>query len=171
MEQKEKKYRKVLCAVRGQLESQATAKRAISIALEHQASLHYCYILDLEFMKDASPTLSPIRHVYRELEDMSEFALSILAEKTQQRGVGDVDYSILKGDVPETLIEFSEYIGADVIVMGTPIKSMGKNVFTPHQFDAFVEKIRDETGIDVVEVRPETNNDLTGFPGTATSPV
>ncbi len=166
MAQKKKVYKIVLCAVRGQLESRATAKKAIQIALEHEASLHYCYIIDVEFMKSAAPTLAPIRQVYRQLEEMSEFALSILRDRSIEQGLEDVDYKILKGEIPRQLIDYSLEINADVIVLGTPImKSMGKSVFTPKQFDAFVEKIKSEIGIDVVEVRPKVNNDLKDFPG------
>lgn len=165
----EKAYKKILCAVRGQLESRATARKAIGLALEHGASLEYCFIIDVEFLKGAATTLSTIRHVYRQLEEMTEFALAILKDQTIEQGVPDVDYRILKGDIPTMLIEHAQNISADAIVLGFPIKSMGKNVFKPKEFQAFVERIESELGIDVIDVKPESKENLKDFPGTGGS--
>jgi hypothetical protein len=41
---------------------------------------------------------------------------------------------------------------AQIMVIGRPMLSMGQNVFTPQEFEAFATELERETGIQVIPV-------------------
>ncbi len=142
----------ILCAVRGQPRSRDTATQAINLALETGARLTFALVIDAEFMGQVSPTLSTLRTVYRQLEEMGEFAMLILCDRAQRRGVAQVDSTIRKGSVPEELKKLAMESAAGVLVMGTPSGKPGHDVFTQANFDAFVADLEATAGIQVIQV-------------------
>ena len=144
--------RHIICAVRGQPESRATVTHAIDLALEHDALLTFCLVIDAEFIGQAAPTLTPLRAAYRQLEDMGEFSMLILCDRAQRRGVKQVDYHIRKGNIPEQLRQLAQETDADMMILGRPIRSVGRSVFTPAEFDSFIESLEKEADIQVVQV-------------------
>ncbi len=149
---KPRKYNKILCAVRGRPESRETATRAIDLAIEQQAKLTFIHVIDAEFLGPATPTLSPLRMVYQQLEQMGDFAMLILCDRAKRRGVEEVDYILERGNVPKRLRKIIQESDADALVIGRPIPGPGKSVFTPEQFDAFIAQIEVEDGLDVIQV-------------------
>jgi nucleotide-binding universal stress UspA family protein len=142
----------IICAVRGQPESRATVTKAINIALEHKAQLIFCLVIDAEFLGHSAPTMAPLRAVYRQLEDMGEFSMLILCDRARNRGIEEVDYIIRKGNIPRQLHLLAAEIGAEMMVLGRPFRSFGRNVFTPAKFEKFVEKLERETGTKIIQV-------------------
>lgn len=142
----------IICAVHGQPESRKTVTRAIDLALEHDAHLTFCLIIDVEFLGKAAPTLTSLQAAYRQIEDMGEFSMLILCDRAQRRGVGNVDYQIRRGNIPEQLRLLASEIDAEVMILGCPIRGMGRSVFTPTEFDSFVEGLEQDTGIHIVQV-------------------
>jgi RNase H-fold protein (predicted Holliday junction resolvase) len=57
-----------------------------------------------------------------------------------------------KGNIPEQLRQLVQEVKADVMVMGRPVPGMGRSVFTPAEFNAFVEKLVQEAGIQIIQV-------------------
>jgi nucleotide-binding universal stress UspA family protein len=155
----EERIEHIICAVRGQPESRETVTRAIDLALEHNAHLTFCLVIDAEFLGQAAPTLSRLKTVYQQLEDMGEFSMLILCDRAQRRGVDKVDYQIRKGNVPEQLRLLASETEAQVLVLGRPMRGPGRSVFSPAEFDAFVEGVKQDTGIHVVEVVHEKSKD------------
>lgn len=144
--------RHIICAVRGQPESRATVTRAIDLALEHDALLTFCLVIDAEFIGQSAPTLTSLRAAYRQLEDMGEFSMLILCDRAERRGVKQVDYHIRKGNIPEQLRQLANETDAQMMVMGRPMRSGGQSVFTPAEFDSFIESLEKEAGIQVVQI-------------------
>jgi nucleotide-binding universal stress UspA family protein len=142
----------IICAVRGQPHSRETATRAIDLALEHGARLTFFLVLGAEFMGKAAPTMLPLNRVYRQLQDMGEFAMLILCDRARRRGVERVDYLIRTGDVPEQVRQFAIESDADMMVVGHPKQSVGKSVFDPDEFDCFVKELERDANIRVVQV-------------------
>lgn len=142
----------IMCAVRGQPESRKTVTKAIDLALEHNAQLTFCLIIDVEFLGQAAPTLTPLSAAYRLLEDMGEFSMLILCDRAQRRGVSNSQYLIRKGDIPTQLRKLVLEFEPDLLVMGRPIRDIGFSVFTPEEFDSFVESLEQGTGIHVIQV-------------------
>ena len=142
----------IICAVRGQPHSRETATRAIDLALEHNARLTFFLVLGAEFMAKAAPTMVPLNSVFRQLQDMGEFAMLILCDRARRRGVEQVDYLIRTGDIPEQVRQFAIEAQAEMMVLGRPKQSAGKSVFVPDEFDCFVEELERDANIRVVQV-------------------
>jgi nucleotide-binding universal stress UspA family protein len=141
----------IICAVRGQPESRITVTKAIDLALEHDASLTFCLVIDVEFLGQSAPTLTPLSAAYRQLEDLGEFSMLILCDRAQRRGVKKVGYLIRKGNIPAELRQLVHEVRAEVMVLGRPVHGTGYSAFTPAEFDTFVESI-EKAGIQIVQV-------------------
>lgn len=144
--------RHIICAVRGQPESRATVTRAIDLALEHDARLTFSLVIDAEFIGQAAPTLTSLQAAYRQLEDMGEFSMLILCDRAQRRGVKQANYHIRKGNIPEQLRQLALETDAEMMILGRPLRGVGGSVFTPAEFDSFIESLEQETGLQVVQV-------------------
>jgi hypothetical protein len=83
---------------------------------------------------------------------MGKFSMLILFDRAQRRGVKKVDYLFCKGNFFEQLHLLAIETGAEVMVLGRPVRGMGRRVFTPAKFDSFVESLEQETGIHIVQI-------------------
>ncbi|MBU0491122.1 MAG: universal stress protein [Chloroflexi bacterium] len=146
----EKKVKHVLCAVRGGRESRDTVTRAIDLALETGARLTFFHAIDAEFLGHA--TVGRLSVVYQELHEMREFAMLILCDRAQRRGVSEVGYEVREGDIKAELRQCADETDAEVLVLGRPVRSPGSNVFTPDEFDELVTFLDAETDRRVVQV-------------------
>jgi nucleotide-binding universal stress UspA family protein len=142
----------ILCAVRGQPRSRETATQAINLALESGARLTFVLIIDAEFMSQAAPTMSSLRAVYRQLEEMGEFAMSILCDRAERRGVAQVGSIIRKGIVQDELRNLATEIDAGVLVIGKPSGDRSRDVFTQAEFETFVADLEMTAGLQVIQV-------------------
>jgi nucleotide-binding universal stress UspA family protein len=145
-------FEHIICAVRGQPESRKTVTRAIDLALDHDAHLTFCLVIDVEFLGQSAPTMTPLIAAYRQLEDLGEFSMLILCDRAERRVVKEVEYLIRKGNISEQLHRLVKEVGAEVMVMGRPVPGMERSVFTPAEFDAFVERLEQEAGIRIIQV-------------------
>ncbi len=142
----------IICAVRGGPESRDTVTHAIDLALQLRARLTFFRVMDAEFLNHA--TIGPLRVVYGELREVAKFAMLILCDRAQRRGVTHVDYVISEGNVREKLRLQAAEARGDILVMGRPIRSPGSNVFKAEEYDAFVADLERETGVRVISVSP-----------------
>jgi nucleotide-binding universal stress UspA family protein len=145
--------RHIICAVRGGPESRETVTRAIDLSLEHDARLTFLHVLDAEFLEYA--TIGPLSVVYRELNEMGTFTMLILADRAQRRGVEQVDYALPEGNIRAELIRYVNETMAEMMVMGRPTRSPGRNVFKIAEFDDFVAELEREGNLSIVKVPPE----------------
>ena len=144
----------IICAVRGGPESRETVTRAIDLALEEEARLTFFHVMDAEFLGYA--TIGPLSVVYNELVEMGTFTMLILCDRAQRRGVAQVDYIVREGNIRRQLRQFATETKAEVMVMGQPMRSPGRNVFRADEFEAFVAQLEREAGLRVVQVTPSS---------------
>lgn len=126
--------------------------------MEYDAQLTFCLVIDVEFLGQSAPTLTPLNAAYRHLEELGEFSMMILCDRAQRRGVKKVEYLILKGDVTAQINKLLSEVEAEILVMGRPISGLAFSVFTPEEFDFLVERLEKETGIQVVQVIHDEGN-------------
>jgi nucleotide-binding universal stress UspA family protein len=157
----DRKQEHIICAVRGGPESRNTVTRAIELALESGARLTFFHVLDAEFLGHA--TIGPLSVVYRELTEMGKFTMLILGDRAQRRGVTQVDYIVREGNVRKQLRQFAVETHANVMVMGRPTRSPGRNLFNAAEFEAFVAELEREGKLHVVQVMPSPDAERTNF--------
>jgi nucleotide-binding universal stress UspA family protein len=147
----------IICAVRGSRQSRATVTRAIDLALEHNALLTFFYAVDVEFLSRTT-VRGPLSVVYRELIDMSEFAMLILKDRAERRGVAQVDFIIREGDVRIQLLDLVQEMEPEVLVLGWPLRGAGRPRFKPDEVTAFVAELEQKgnTHVEVVPTPPDT---------------
>jgi nucleotide-binding universal stress UspA family protein len=138
----------IICAVRGGPESRATVTRTIELALETGARLTFFHVVDAEFLEYA--TVGPLSVVYAELVEMATFAMIILCDRAQRRGVSQVDYLVREGSVRKQLRELVSDTHAEVLVMGRPTRSPGRNMFHPAEFDEFAAELQEQGTLKVI---------------------
>jgi nucleotide-binding universal stress UspA family protein len=144
----------IICAVRGGAESRDTVSRAIDLALEGGTRLTFLHVMDAEFLQYA--TVGPLSVVYNELVEMGTFAMMILCDRAQRRGVTDVDYVVREGSIRKQLLQFAIATRAQVLVIGHPTRSPGRNVFEAGDLDDFMAELEREGNIRVIQVTPST---------------
>jgi nucleotide-binding universal stress UspA family protein len=149
----EMKPRHIVCAVRGGPESRDTVSQGINLALEYQARLTFLHILDAEFLEYA--TIGPLSVVYRELNEMATFTMLILADRAIRRGVKLVDYILPEGSIHDELIRYVIETHAEMMVIGRPTRSPGRNVFKIDKFDDFVAELEREGNLAIIKVPAE----------------
>jgi nucleotide-binding universal stress UspA family protein len=140
----------IICAVRGRPESRATVSRAVDLALEHQTRLTFLHVIDAEFLEYA--TVAPLSVVYKELVEMSRFAMLILCDRAQRRGVSEVNYIILEGNIRKQLHQFVIDTHADLMIMGTPSPGPGKNVFKQEELKQFIRGMEEDGDLRIIQV-------------------
>lgn len=148
----------ILCAVRGAPESRAAVNRAIEIALKHDASLTFLYVIDAEFLEHA--TVGPLSVVYRELRQMGEFSMAILEERAKRMGVSKTSAVVREGNVLKQLRGYLRETNADILVIGMPMRSSLRELIKPRDFEDLVAEI-EESGMRVVQV--ESEESVNGF--------
>jgi nucleotide-binding universal stress UspA family protein len=152
-----KKSQHIVCAVRGGPESRETVTRAIELALANEARLTFFRVMDAEFLEHA--TVAPLSVIYRELENMAEFAIQILCDRAERKGVKDVDCLVRSGNIQRQIQDFVTEQHVDLVVMGRPVRSPGSNVFKPAAFDDFVAGLEQDAGVRVEVVTPAPRPD------------
>jgi nucleotide-binding universal stress UspA family protein len=148
-----RKLRHIICAVRGGPESRETVTEAIALALKHGAKLTFLHVLDAEFLEYA--TIGPLSVVYRELNEMGTFTMLILADRAQRRGVKQVDHVLPEGNIHDELIRYANETKAEMMVMGRPTRTPGRNVFKIAEFDDFVAGLEVESNLKIIVVPAE----------------
>jgi len=142
----------IICAVRGGPESRETVTQAINTALEMKARLTFFHVMDIEFLHHA--TIGPVSVVYRELVEMGNFAMLILCDRARRRGVTDVDFIIQEGNIRNNLRLLAAETKADLLVIGSPTRSPGNNVFKPKEMDAFIAELSGQASLQIVKITP-----------------
>jgi nucleotide-binding universal stress UspA family protein len=140
----------IVCAVRGRLESRATVTRAVDLALDYHARLTFLHVIDAEFLEYA--TVAPLSVVYKELVEMARLAMLILCDRAQRRGVSEVNYLVLEGNIRKQLRQFAIDTHADLMIMGTPSSGPGKNAFKREALIQFIREMEHEGNLRIIQV-------------------
>ena len=155
----EKNIKQILCAVRGGPESRVTVTHAVDLALETGGKLTFFHALDAEFLGHATMGRT-ISGIYSELHEMGRFAMLILVDRAQRRGVENVDYIIREGNIRKQLVQIAIDTKAEVMVVGQPTRSPTSNLFKIGEMEAFADELAAEGGLKVVVVPVDAENSL-----------
>jgi nucleotide-binding universal stress UspA family protein len=148
----EVELKQIICAVRGGPESRDTVTHAINLALETGARLTFFHVLDAEFLQYA--TVGPLSVVYSELAEMAKFAMLIVCDRARRRGVTQVDYILREGSIARQLLQFAVETHAEVLVIGRPTRSPGRNVFRVEELETLTAELERVGQILVIQVTP-----------------
>jgi nucleotide-binding universal stress UspA family protein len=143
--------KQILCAVRGGPESRETVTHAVDLALETGAKLTFFHVMDAVFLGQAAigRTLSGI---YNELHEMGKFAMLILVDRAQRRGVENVDFIIREGNIRKQLMQIAIETKAEIMIVGRPTRSPTSNVFKMGEIEAFAKDLAKVGSLKVVVV-------------------
>ena len=137
----------VICAIRGGPHSQPTIDCALNLAIEHNCTLHFLYVVNLEFL--ARTSLSRVDTISKEMHYMGEFIMLATQTAAEKRGV-KASGVVREGDVSEEIIALCHETGATYVVVGKPHTKIEENVFTNDLLQQFSDRIEKETGARVV---------------------
>ena len=141
-EEAEKAVRHIICAVRSRPGGEETVHRAIQMALDNDARLTFVQVVNAEFLVDVMDKRASLKAVYRQLSEMAEFTMTLLCEQAQLRGVEDVRCEVRGGNVRRQLLQFVSEQDADVLVMGRPKPSPGRDQFDESGLQEFVDRLQ-----------------------------
>jgi nucleotide-binding universal stress UspA family protein len=133
----------IICAIRGGPGSQPTINRAIDLAKETELTIHFLYVVNLDFM--AHTTSSRTHSVYHEMDRMGEFILLVAQDKAEGHGVNS-EGVVKHGTVREEIIKLAKEVNATYVVLGRPKEKDDVDYFTHDLIDSFKEEIESETG-------------------------
>jgi nucleotide-binding universal stress UspA family protein len=142
----------IVCAVRGHPGSRSTVTHAVDLALEQHASLTFLHVIDAEFLEYA--TVASLSVVYKELIEMARFAMLILCDRAERRGVSEVNYIVLEGNLRKQLRQYAIDTHADLMIIGAPSKGPGKAVFKQDELTQFIQEMEQAGSITIIQVAP-----------------
>ena len=152
----EQKIKSIICAVYGKPSSRTTISRAIDLALEYNAKRTFVHAINAEFLISSTPAMMPLKTVYKQLHDMGNFAMMMLMDRAERRGVSQTDYRVREGNVREQLLLAEQELRPDILGIGKPTSLLGESVFKEQPLKEFIDQIQLDMGIQIEIVEPET---------------
>lgn len=138
----------IVCAIRGGPTSQPTIETAISLARESDQTLHFLYVVNLDFLTYSES--GRIKNISDELHKMGDFILLAAQEQAEAEGVV-TEIVVRQGSVGEEIIQYSNEVAADFVVLGRPQGEKGEeDVFTSERLNTFRQRIEEESGARVI---------------------
>ena len=137
----------ILCATRGGEESISAQYKAIELAKERGARLVFLNVADSSFLDRSAAAI--VVDIQEELSKMGEFFLMMAVERAKACGL-EAEAEIRIGVFRPELIQAAKDLGASMIVLGKPGGSASRLELAG--FDAFKEKLGQETGLEVVSL-------------------
>jgi nucleotide-binding universal stress UspA family protein len=143
----------ILCAVRGVPQSRATVTKAINLATEHQARLTFVHVNNADFLMSAGPTMTSLTKVKKQIHSLGEFAMLVLCDRAQRRGVENVDYVLREGRILPQILETLSEFKPDILVIGRPFVT-DAGVFSLKESDVenFIQEVENNLNITVIPV-------------------
>ena len=146
----------IICAVRGVPQSRTTVTKAIDLALEHQARLTFVHVNNADFLASAGPTMTSLPKVKKQIHSLSEFAMLVLCDRAQRRGVEQVDYILKEGRILPQIFEALSEFRPDLLVIGQPFETeAGLYSLKEADVENFIREVEDDLKITVIRVEPE----------------
>ena len=138
---------RILCAVRGGLDSEKAIAYAVTRAKKERARLVFSYVINLEVYLSSSG--DRIESIAGELRRMGEYVL-LMAQATAAREGVVADTFVRQGDVLEEILSMSQEMNLEVIVMGKPLIDGNENSFSLDELKAFTMKMKTDYGVDII---------------------
>jgi len=93
-----------------------------------------------------------LRGIFGELMEMGKFAMMILVDRAQRRGVENVDYIIREGNVRKQLKQIANDTHAEIMILGRPTRGPTANIFKKNEMEEFAEELALEGNLKVIVV-------------------
>ena len=138
----------IVCAIRGGPASKPTILRAIRLAQETRLPLYFLYIVNLDFL--AYTNSSRVQIISQELRQMGEFILLAAQNHAREEGIA-AEGVIRQGNIEEEILAFCREIEASYLVIGTPRAKGERNAFADDALQAFLQKIREGTQVEIIQ--------------------
>lgn len=110
-------YETILVPTDGSGHAARAFDHALSLAATTDATIHLLYVVDVRTVGGLTADMDPSR-ILDSLEKRGERAMSELKSRADARGV-PVETAIRNGIPSETILEYADDVGADLLVMGT----------------------------------------------------
>ena len=92
--------------------------------------------------------MTTLSKVYKNMRDLSEFAMLVLCDRAERRGVEEVDYLVREGEILDQIRKVLTEVSPDVLVIGKPLSSTeGTSFFTLPDFEGFVQEVEQDFGV------------------------
>ena len=137
----------IVCAIRGGPDSQDTIARSIALAKETGQSLHFLYVVNLDFLSHTSS--SRTHTISKEMQQMGEFILLTAQTRASAQGV-TAEGVVRHGKVGEEIVALCHELAADYLVLGQPRFQYEDSVFTQDKLTQFIEETEKQTGARVI---------------------
>jgi len=142
----------VVCATRGGEAGRRTQEQAVELAREQGRELIFLAVFDPCSLGHLSDRLSVA--VEREQRWLGRALLSIARARARRRGV-TVRAVVRCGPVLEAIEAYLREADASVLIIGEPKVDSALSAFQPGRVHNFAERVRQDTGVEVVVVSPE----------------
>ncbi len=93
--------------------------------------------------------MMPLKTVYKQLHDMGNFAMLMLVDRAERRGVSQAAYLVREGNVQEQFHRTVLELRPDMLVIGKPTSTLGEAVFKDQSLEEFIQQLQHETKIQV----------------------
>ncbi len=137
----------IVCAIRGGPDSQPTIEKAIEAAIETGLTIHFLYVVNLDFLTHTAS--SRVHIITEEMEEMGDFILRAAQAEAEGKGV-EADRIIKHGKVGNVISDVCHELGADYVVLGRPRGKTKKDVFTHEQMVEYAQQVKELTDAEVV---------------------
>jgi nucleotide-binding universal stress UspA family protein len=141
-----------VCATRGGEAGRRTQEWAIALAKEQAAELIFLCVFDPSFVGHSNEGLKAA--VEKEQQWLGRALLGIAQARAEKEGV-KAGREVRSGPILETIEAFLRQVDASVLIIGEPKISSALAAFRPGRVQHFAERIRQDTGVDVMVVTPE----------------
>jgi nucleotide-binding universal stress UspA family protein len=137
----------IVCAVRGGPGSHPTIQRALALAREQDLPVYFLYIVNLDFLAHTSS--KRVKTVKEEMIKLGEFILLKAQKEADQSGV-KAESITREGKVREEILKLCKEKQADFVILGQQSSDVENNVFSQQQFQQFIHRLEQESGVRVV---------------------
>jgi nucleotide-binding universal stress UspA family protein len=118
-------YETLLVPTDGSETVDRTLPHAISLAADHDATVHALYVVDQRVVKASSGDL--VEDVRSDLERQGEAAVETVADRASEAGV-ECETAVRHGTPDKEIVAYAEETGTDVIVIGPHGKTPRRKV-------------------------------------------
>ena len=139
----------IVCATRGGQASRRTQERAIALAKERGAKLIFICVVDPTFTGPMDEELEDA--LTDELKRLGGSLLYIAQARAEKEGV-PAETVVQCGSVWDDIPAFLEEVEAEELIIGVPQEDAPVEVFGEESVPGFVEKLREETDVEIVIV-------------------
>jgi len=137
----------IVCAIRGGPLSQPTIHQAIATAVQHQISIYFLYVVNLDFLEHTEQSRTQV--IQQEMRAMGEFICLKAQIEAKREGV-QADIVVREGNVIEEIVALCHEVNADYVILGRPQGEHATNIFDLERLEKFGQTLETQTGVTVI---------------------